>query len=164
MLLHFTGLVAIRYGSQTVDPVTGVLAPVVGARLDVSRKNVLPVTASYWLTVAEQTDSVQVRVGVETGFSQSMPIENEWGFCKPDLTQFLMLSLSIRWRHCRERCACEIFTGSIRGRGRKISSLIWTQLFPSVSLDSQSLTPLRSARGVCCFGCKYVIEPELWVW
>ncbi|GAA6228396.1 uncharacterized protein LOC111665042 [Lates japonicus] len=54
------GLVAIRYGSQTVDPVTGVLAPVVGARLDVSRKNVLPVTASYWLTVADQTDSVQV--------------------------------------------------------------------------------------------------------
>lgn len=60
MLFHFTGLVAIRYGSQTVDPVTGVLAPVVGARLDVSRKNVLPVTALYWLTVADQTDSVQV--------------------------------------------------------------------------------------------------------
>ncbi|KAF1394028.1 hypothetical protein PFLUV_G00022250 [Perca fluviatilis] len=54
------GLVAIRYGSQTVDPVTGVLAPVVGARLDVSRKTVVPVTASYWLTVAGQTDSVQV--------------------------------------------------------------------------------------------------------
>ncbi|XP_038549320.1 uncharacterized protein si:dkey-103g5.4 [Micropterus salmoides] len=54
------GLVAIRYGSQTVDPVTGVLAPVVGARLDVSRKNVVPITASYWLTVADQTDSVQV--------------------------------------------------------------------------------------------------------
>ncbi|XP_039987565.1 uncharacterized protein si:dkey-103g5.4 isoform X3 [Xiphias gladius] len=54
------GLVAIRYGSQTVDPVTGLLAPVVGARLDVSRKNVLPVTASYWLMVAVQTDSGQV--------------------------------------------------------------------------------------------------------
>ncbi|XP_042270426.1 uncharacterized protein si:dkey-103g5.4 [Thunnus maccoyii] len=54
------GLVAIRYGFQTVDPVTGVLAPVVGARLDVSRKTVVPVTASYWLTVADQTDSVQV--------------------------------------------------------------------------------------------------------
>lgn len=60
MLLHFTGLVAIRYGSQTVDPVTGVLAPVVGARLDVSRKSIVPVTASYWLTVVDQTDSVQV--------------------------------------------------------------------------------------------------------
>ncbi len=60
VLLYVTGLVAIRYGSQTVDPVTGMLAPVVGARLDVSRKNVLPVTASYWLTVAEQTVSVQV--------------------------------------------------------------------------------------------------------
>ncbi|XP_037632372.1 uncharacterized protein si:dkey-103g5.4 [Sebastes umbrosus] len=54
------GLVAIRYGSQTVDPVTGVLAPVVGVRLDVSRKIVVPITASYWLTVADQTDSVQV--------------------------------------------------------------------------------------------------------
>ncbi|KAG7479263.1 hypothetical protein JOB18_021861 [Solea senegalensis] len=55
------GLVAIRYGSQTVDPVTGVLAPVVGARLDVTRKNILPVSASYWLTVVDQTDSVQVQ-------------------------------------------------------------------------------------------------------
>ncbi|XP_062417626.1 uncharacterized protein LOC119229096 [Pungitius pungitius] len=54
------GLVAIRYASQAVDPVTGVLTPVVGARLDVSRKHVVPVTASYWLTVASQTDSVQV--------------------------------------------------------------------------------------------------------
>ncbi|XP_078140393.1 uncharacterized protein LOC144539411 [Centroberyx gerrardi] len=54
------GLVAIRCGSQTVDPVTGVLAPVVGARLDVSRKTVVPVTASYWLTVADHTDSAQV--------------------------------------------------------------------------------------------------------
>lgn len=60
MLLHISGLVAIRYGSQTVDPVTGVLAPVVGARLEVSRKTVVPVTASYWQTVADQTDSVQV--------------------------------------------------------------------------------------------------------
>lgn len=60
MLFYFTGLVAIRYGSQTVDPVTGVLAAVVGARLDVSRNNVVPVTASYWLTLADQTDSVQV--------------------------------------------------------------------------------------------------------
>ncbi|KAM3615726.1 uncharacterized protein V6R79_006907 [Siganus canaliculatus] len=54
------GLVAIRYGSQTVDPVTGVLAPVVGARLDVCRKSVVPVTASYWLAEADQTDRVQV--------------------------------------------------------------------------------------------------------
>lgn len=60
MLLHISGLVAIRYGSQSVDPVTGVLAPVVGARLEVSRKTVVPVTASYWQTVADQTDSVQV--------------------------------------------------------------------------------------------------------
>lgn len=60
MILHFTGLVAIRYGSHTVDPVTGVLAPVVGARLDASSKTIVPVTSFYWLMVAHQTDSVQV--------------------------------------------------------------------------------------------------------
>lgn len=60
MLLHMTGLVAIRYGCQTVDPVTGVVAPVVGVRLDVTRKITVPITASYWLTVGDQTDSVQV--------------------------------------------------------------------------------------------------------
>ncbi|XP_041654027.1 uncharacterized protein si:dkey-103g5.4 [Cheilinus undulatus] len=54
------GLVAIRHGSQTVDPVTGMLAAVVGARLDTSKKTVIPVTASYWLTMLDQTDSVQV--------------------------------------------------------------------------------------------------------
>ncbi|XP_024910791.1 uncharacterized protein si:dkey-103g5.4 isoform X2 [Cynoglossus semilaevis] len=54
------GLVAIRYGAQTVDPVIGVLAAVVGARLDVSRKNILPITAPYWLTLENQTNSVQV--------------------------------------------------------------------------------------------------------
>ncbi|XP_041849904.1 uncharacterized protein si:dkey-103g5.4 isoform X3 [Melanotaenia boesemani] len=53
------GMVAIRYGSQTVDPVTGLLAPVVGARLDVVKKIIVPVTASYWLMMAEQLDSVQ---------------------------------------------------------------------------------------------------------
>lgn len=51
---------AIRYGSQTVDPVTEVLAAVVGARLDVSRKKVVPVTSFYWLMMADQTDNIQV--------------------------------------------------------------------------------------------------------
>lgn len=55
-----TGLVAIRYGSQTVDPVTEVLAPVVGARLDVSHKKIVPVTSFYWLLMADQTDNIQV--------------------------------------------------------------------------------------------------------
>uniref|UniRef100_A0A087XIS7 Uncharacterized protein n=1 Tax=Poecilia formosa TaxID=48698 RepID=A0A087XIS7_POEFO len=54
------GLVAIRYGAQAVDPVTGLLAPVVGARLDVCSKNIVPMTSSFWLMTAEQTDSVQV--------------------------------------------------------------------------------------------------------
>ncbi|XP_017284465.2 uncharacterized protein si:dkey-103g5.4 [Kryptolebias marmoratus] len=53
------GLVAIRYGSQTIDPETGLLAPVVGARLNVYRKTIVPMTASYWMMMAEQTDSAQ---------------------------------------------------------------------------------------------------------
>lgn len=60
-MLHVTGLTAIRYGSQTIDPVTGGLARVVGARLDASRKTVVPVTVSYWLAMSDQPDSVQVR-------------------------------------------------------------------------------------------------------
>lgn len=62
--LYLTGLVAIRYGSQTVDPVTEVLAPVVGARLDVSRRKVVPVTSFYWLLMADHTDNIQVRTAV----------------------------------------------------------------------------------------------------
>nr|XP_057936579.1 uncharacterized protein LOC131134908 [Doryrhamphus excisus] len=54
------GLVAISYGSQAVDPVTGMLAPVVGARLDVLKNTVVPVTASYWLATAAHADVVQV--------------------------------------------------------------------------------------------------------
>nr|XP_061828831.1 uncharacterized protein LOC133614686 [Nerophis lumbriciformis] len=54
------GLVAIKYASQAVDPVTGILAPVVGARLDVLKSTVVPVTASYWLAMTAQSDSVQV--------------------------------------------------------------------------------------------------------
>ncbi|XP_036070856.1 uncharacterized protein si:dkey-103g5.4 [Oryzias melastigma] len=54
------GMVAIRYGSQTIDPVTGLMATVVGIRLDVLKKTAVPVTAAYWLMMAEQTNSVQV--------------------------------------------------------------------------------------------------------
>lgn len=61
MLLHVPGLTAIRYASQSVDPVTGGLARVVGARLDASRRTVVPVTVSYWLAMSDQPDSVQVR-------------------------------------------------------------------------------------------------------
>eukprot|EP00066_Takifugu_rubripes_P017519 XP_011606785.1 PREDICTED: uncharacterized protein LOC101076355 [Takifugu rubripes] len=54
------GLVAIRYGSQTIDPVTGALARVVGARLDAARRTVIPVTVSYWQAVSDQPESVHV--------------------------------------------------------------------------------------------------------
>ncbi|XP_060754032.1 uncharacterized protein si:dkey-103g5.4 isoform X2 [Neoarius graeffei] len=52
------GLVPIRFGAQTIDPVTGVVAPVVGARLDVWKRTVVPVTVSQCLTMRETPDSV----------------------------------------------------------------------------------------------------------
>ena len=55
-----TGLEAICYGCQAVDPVSGNVAPVVGARLDLSRKTVVPLTAAHWLMMAEHLDSAQV--------------------------------------------------------------------------------------------------------
>lgn len=44
-----------------MDPVTGVLAPVVGANLDVWKRTVVPVTVSQILTLGENPDSVMVR-------------------------------------------------------------------------------------------------------
>ncbi|XP_053503279.1 uncharacterized protein si:dkey-103g5.4 [Ictalurus furcatus] len=52
------GLVPIRFGAQTIDPVTGVVAPVVGARLDVWKRTVVPVTVSQCLTIREAPDIV----------------------------------------------------------------------------------------------------------
>lgn len=43
-----------------MDPVTGVLAPVVGANLDVWKRTVVPVTVSQILTLGENPDSVMV--------------------------------------------------------------------------------------------------------
>lgn len=57
-----------------------------------------------------------------------------------------------RWRRCRGRCVWETLTGSSRGSVRKRSSLIWTQLFSSISVESQTWILLRSARR-CCLGC-----------
>ncbi|XP_056613166.1 uncharacterized protein si:dkey-103g5.4 isoform X2 [Triplophysa dalaica] len=54
------GLVPIRLGAQTVDPVTGVLAPVIGASLDVWKRTVAPVTVSQYLASGESPDSVIV--------------------------------------------------------------------------------------------------------
>ncbi|KAJ8368257.1 hypothetical protein SKAU_G00082850 [Synaphobranchus kaupii] len=54
------GLVPIRIGARTVDPVTGTVETVVGARLDVLRQTVVPVTVSYSLTGRENFDKAQV--------------------------------------------------------------------------------------------------------
>ncbi|XP_057207593.1 uncharacterized protein si:dkey-103g5.4 [Triplophysa rosa] len=54
------GLVPIRLGAQTIDPVTGVLAPVIGASLDVWKRTVAPVTVSQYLASGENPDSVIV--------------------------------------------------------------------------------------------------------
>lgn len=56
----FPGLVPIRFGAQTVDPVTGVVGPVVGARLDVLKRTVVPVTVSQCLNIRDTPDSVLV--------------------------------------------------------------------------------------------------------
>ncbi|KAK1786518.1 hypothetical protein P4O66_017646 [Electrophorus voltai] len=52
------GLVPIRLGAQTVDPVTAVLVSVVGARLDVWKRTVVPVTTSQCVTIGESPDCV----------------------------------------------------------------------------------------------------------
>ncbi|XP_041924787.1 uncharacterized protein si:dkey-103g5.4 [Alosa sapidissima] len=53
------GLVPIRLGVQTVDPVTGALSAVVGARLDVVKRSVVPVTVSHLMSLRDNADSVQ---------------------------------------------------------------------------------------------------------
>ncbi|XP_048016113.1 uncharacterized protein si:dkey-103g5.4 isoform X3 [Megalobrama amblycephala] len=68
------GLVPIRFGAQTVDPVTGVLAPVVGANLDVWKQTVVPETVSQILTLGENPDSVMV----ETLQKESSVRGNYW--------------------------------------------------------------------------------------
>lgn len=59
-ILLLPGLVPIRFGVQTVDPVTGVLAPVIGASLDVWKRIVAPVTASQYLASGENPHGVMV--------------------------------------------------------------------------------------------------------
>ncbi|KAG7471356.1 hypothetical protein MATL_G00123760 [Megalops atlanticus] len=56
------GLVPIRIGARTADPVTGVVGPVVGARVDLLKNTVVPITASYSLSVMENTNRSQVDV------------------------------------------------------------------------------------------------------
>ncbi|XP_067306926.1 uncharacterized protein si:dkey-103g5.4 isoform X3 [Pseudorasbora parva] len=68
------GLIPIRFGAQTVDPVTGVLASVVGANLDVWKRTVVPVTVSQILTLGENSDSVMV----ETLQKESSVRGNYW--------------------------------------------------------------------------------------
>lgn len=91
--LYLTGLVAIRYGSQTVDPVTEVLAPVVGARLDVSRRKVVPVTSFYWLLMADQADNIQVGTAVR-GCPDSMLDIYSISAKKQSITSLILLLLT----------------------------------------------------------------------
>lgn len=126
------GLTAIRYGSQTVDPVTGGLARVVGARLDASRSTVAPVTASYWLATSDQTD------GVEVG--DLRPLAGEPLVIARRRSPF---SLNARWRLSRGRRARGTLTGSGKGSGRMSSSLTWTPPSTKVSSASRKQTPVR---------------------
>ena len=103
--MWFPGLVPIRIGSLTVDPVTGVLAPVVGARLDMSRKTIVPVTVSNWTTTCEHIDTVQVGTVPAAKFDTCF---NNVPFCY--LIHALLLcdtglcNLLSRWRLCKGRC------------------------------------------------------------
>ncbi|XP_031439943.1 uncharacterized protein si:dkey-103g5.4 [Clupea harengus] len=54
------GLVPIRLGAPTVDPVTGTLSPVVGVRLDAVKRTVVPLTPSHLSSLGDSTDSVQL--------------------------------------------------------------------------------------------------------
>ncbi|KAL2085392.1 hypothetical protein ACEWY4_018712 [Coilia grayii] len=56
------GLVPIRLGAQTVDPVTGTLSAVVGVRLDPVKKTVVPLTISHYMSRVDNTDTVQLDV------------------------------------------------------------------------------------------------------
>ncbi|CAL1570452.1 unnamed protein product [Knipowitschia caucasica] len=76
------GVEAIRYGSRTIDPATGIVAPVVGARLDISRKSVVPLTAPLWLSISEKTDSIameglQKEVCARNTFWQQQKLKEE---------------------------------------------------------------------------------------
>lgn len=151
MLLYFTGLVAIRYGSQTVDPVTGLLAPVVGARLDASRKNVVPVTSSYWLMIREQTDSVQV---TDRCFHK----------CPPLLMWYLIWYIYIFVSSCqvealqREVCVRNGYWQQQRQREEDIL----TDLDSTLSQCFFRVTDVNSyqvSRSGFLSGSKYLIEP-----
>lgn len=113
------GLVAIRYGSQAIDPVTATLAPVVGARLDVLTDTVVPITASYWLAVADQTDSMQVGRGEWIGKESASCGSNQ-------VFLLIVFDVEARWRLWREKCVRGAFTGSSRGGGKRTSSLMRT--------------------------------------
>ncbi|KAG9348574.1 hypothetical protein JZ751_002310, partial [Albula glossodonta] len=56
------GLVAIRIGARTVDPVTRTVGAVVGARLDALRQTVVPVTVSSSLSTTDNVDRTQVDI------------------------------------------------------------------------------------------------------
>ncbi|XP_049323387.1 uncharacterized protein si:dkey-103g5.4 [Astyanax mexicanus] len=76
------GLSPIRFGARTVDPVTGVLAPVVGARLDMWKRTVVPVTVSHCLTIGDTPDSVLVEAlrrecGARAGYWRQQRVKEE---------------------------------------------------------------------------------------
>lgn len=146
-------MVAIRYGSQTIDPVTGLVATVVGIRLDVFKKMPVPVTAACWLMMAEQTNSVQVWRRI-IFFWQTFTLSYLfllallhflYTFSQVKDKKYLLechscalcFYFSSRLKGCRGRHVQETLTGSSKGIGRKKSLLSWTQLCSFASVELQ---------------------------
>ncbi|KAK6297050.1 hypothetical protein J4Q44_G00331920 [Coregonus suidteri] len=89
------GLVAIRFGALTVDPVTGVLAPVVGVRLDVPRQTAVPVTASYCLALGDNTDSVLLEA-----LQEERCLRNRYWKQEKQKEEELLADLDAALQHC----------------------------------------------------------------
>lgn len=91
-----------------MDPVTGVLAPVVGVNLDVWKRTVVPVTVSQILTLGENPDSVMVSE-VERNHS-CIKAHLAWGVFKCLQNVFVCP----RWKPSRRRAAYGAITGVSR--------------------------------------------------
>ncbi|TSQ58039.1 hypothetical protein Baya_11465 [Bagarius yarrelli] len=73
------GLIPIRFGAQTVDPVTGVVASVIGARLDVFKRTVIPVTVSQHISTSDSVlgESLQKECNMKAQFWRQQRVKED---------------------------------------------------------------------------------------
>lgn len=161
-MLHVTGLVAIVYGSQTLDPVTGGLARVVGARLDASRRTVVPVTANYWLAVWDHPDSVEVGVKTSATHRERLIRGNRarqcWFICQMEALQREACARDTYWQQQRKReddFLCDLDSAVVQSLFRVSESNLYQVLddwmianfHPPSLVQLQHLLWPRSGRG-----------------